>query len=169
NRLRRQLYIVIAKLVIERERSRSPAETAHKNRFGRLERFREVLRQNRYAFGKNHRGLNDILQLPNIAGPIVVLQQLHRACIDLAGRFVISGGIRLDEVIGQYGNVLRPFPKTRRFNLEDVDTEEQIVAKSPLLNHLRERPVSGKQNSRLQRNRAISAYPAKLPLLKNPQ
>ena len=82
------------------------------------------------AFGHHNRTIDDIAQLPNIAGPMVGQQP----CIGSFGKLYLGFAVLISEVIvekvDQHLNIA--FPVSKRGNVQFIDTEtvEQIFAKT---------------------------------------
>jgi len=67
----------------------------------------------RRAVGKDHRTLDEILQLTNVPRPMPTRELPHGRGGNRFDLFVHSAAVLLDEVAGQQGNVLRAFTQRR--------------------------------------------------------
>src|SRR5438552_3287927 len=80
------------------------------------------------AAPQNHRTLNDVLHLTDIAGPLVLLEQRHRLRRDAANAFPLRGADLFDEMRHENRNVLTPFAQGRELNRDDVQAIEEILS-----------------------------------------
>src|SRR5215831_20307468 len=61
----------------------------------------------RVAVAENDGSLDDILQLSNVAGPVVGLEQFHRSAVNRSDLLGFSSRIAVDEIFDEQGNVTR--------------------------------------------------------------
>ena len=76
--------------------------------------FGKALGQNRMTLLERHGSLDDILQLADVAGPLVGLEQLHRLLGQSVDRFSHLLGILAEEMLRQEGDVLRALTERRQ-------------------------------------------------------
>src|SRR5262249_40325566 len=75
---------------------------------------------------EDYRALNNVLQLANVARPLISLAEFHRALFDLTDALRHLLGKPLDEVFDENRNVLWPFAERRDIKGKDVQAVEQI-------------------------------------------
>ena len=80
---------------------------------------------------KNHRSLDDILELANVSRPMIGLAQLQRILADVADLLSSLFGIALHEVFDQHRNVFFSVPEGWHMNRENVQPVEKVGAKCP--------------------------------------
>ena len=86
--------------------------------------------------GKNHRSLDEILQLPHIAGPVIGLERFHGLRRDRLDAFLHPLGEFLSKVSDQQGNIFRALTQGRHRDRKDLEPVIEVAAKPLLLHHL---------------------------------
>ena len=81
---------------------------------------------------ERHRTFEHVFELADIAGPVVLHQQLHRRPRDAGHRFLHLLGVLGEEVLRQQRDVLAPLAQRRQANRNHVDPIEQIFAEAAL-------------------------------------
>ena len=106
----------------------------------RFRKCRHACRQNRkrnlFPIGEDDCTLDRILELPNIARPIVAGQREHRVFSKAVDRLVVFICIQLQEVHGQKLHVVLALTKRRNSNIDDIQAIEKIFAKALLFDFL---------------------------------
>ena len=77
---------------------------------------------------QQHRPLDDVLQLADVAGPAVRRHRVHRRPIEPVDVPIGRLGRFADEVVDQQRDVTGPLPQRRNDEVDDVDSVEQIFA-----------------------------------------
>src|SRR3984893_18040244 len=76
---------------------------------------------------EDHRPLDHVLQLADVSGPVVRLQQIEALLVDAAEALPGFGRETVDEVLDQHRNVFAAFPQRRYLDGKDVQAVEQIA------------------------------------------
>src|SRR3954462_13693362 len=119
----------------------------------------EVYRQQHRPTGEDHRSLDGMLKLPNVAGPIMSLQQSQRV-----GRysrellFRVTRGVRR-ESISQERDVLHSIAEWRNLNWNHAESEEQNATEAAGLRFCSQVAICGRDdpNVYLDRRRPTDA------------
>src|SRR5258708_38361375 len=91
----------------------------------------------------DHGALNEVLQLPDIARPIVALEDFHRVIGDMVDHLALAFGELLNEVSGQQWDILFAFAQRRECDWKDIQAVVQIGAKFAFLDQPPKIVVSG--------------------------
>src|SRR5262245_54699886 len=83
------------------------------------------------ARAQNHRSLDHILQLTDVAWPIVRLQQVQRLLVDRMDLFARPAGVALHEVLDQHQEILFPCPERGHFKGKDIEAVIEILTEAP--------------------------------------
>src|SRR5260221_10466553 len=83
----------------------------------------------RVPTAKDHRALYDVLQLANIARPVVGLAELQGLLVDLPDVLSSLRRIAPDELLDKHRNIALTVTQRRHFDREDVQPVEKIRAK----------------------------------------
>src|SRR5438552_2009179 len=121
------------------------------------------------AAPQDHRPLDDILHLADIAGPRVLLEKRHGLRRDAANAFPQCGADLLDEMRHENRNVLTPFAQGWELNRDDVQTIEEILSKDSVRDRARELAIRGGDQSDVDSDVADVADPPDLSLLNRAQ
>jgi hypothetical protein len=78
------------------------------------------------AAAQDHRSLDDVLQLTNVARPCIPFAEFQRARLDPANPLGHLFGKSFDEVLDQNRNVLSPFSQRRHVNGKHVQPVKQV-------------------------------------------
>ena len=131
-------------------------------RQGQIEAEPRPLRQNNCA-------LHDILQLSQVARPIVLHQQCgvvvgesHRGAIQLRGK-------ARGKVMREGRNVFTPLPKRRELQGEDAYSIEEILPETPRGDFDSEISVGGGKEPHIHGARPVITDALELPLLQHPE
>ena len=82
---------------------------------------------------KRHRPLNGVLKLANIAGPVIIHEQLQCSRCDLFNFLLIITDEARQEVVRQVGNVFFVITQRRDVNGNNIEPIIQILPEGPLL------------------------------------
>jgi len=121
------------------------------------------------AFGQNHPTLNDILQLANVAGPIVALQFLHVELGQARTRNSKPAGGLFDKVISKRFHIFEALSQRRNFDGENAKTVIEVEAETPCFGLREEIAIGSSYETDLYRSRALVSHALKLPFLQNAQ
>ena len=81
------------------------------------------------AAAKDHRSLNDVLQLTDISRPRIQLALFQRIPVDFANLLPGFLCVAFYEILHQHRNVLPPFAQRRHLNRENVQPVKQVGSK----------------------------------------
>ena len=118
---------------------------------GRPNRFRKIFQSDRRLLREPDQLLDDVLQLPNVAGPAVAHQRLLRACATSAERRA------REEVFRQGRNVFGTFAKRRHLDLDDPQPIEQVFPELAGGDALRQIAVGGRDQADVDCLRLLAA------------
>ena len=110
-----------------------------------------------------------VLELPDIAGPVVSLQQL------VGGRFESLDPLSelareaADKELGELGDVLLPLAKRRHVDRHDVEAVVEVLAELPVGDHLGQAPVGRRDDTHVALQGPRAAEPLELVLLEHTQ
>src|SRR5215467_5475500 len=88
---------------------------------------RQRVRLERVPASENQRALDDVLQLADVPGPAIVLEDRERLRADALHRLAELGGDFPDEVRRQERDVLPAVAKRRQIDRNDVEPIEEIL------------------------------------------
>src|SRR6187549_3746632 len=106
----------------------------------------------------NDQPLSDVLELPDIPGPVIRQQALHRDGTDLRNRQSMDVRKRFQEVMKEARYVIPAFAQRRDFDVNDFQPVKQIFAKALVGNTGYQVAVRGRDDANVERRqRAIGA------------
>ena len=89
----------------------------------------EVARRHGVAVRQRERPLDQVLELADVARPVVALEHLHRVDRDLAQRATsICSAVLLQEEVDQERDVLAPLAQRRQVDRDDVEAVVEVLA-----------------------------------------
>src|SRR6185369_7840 len=91
--------------------------------------------------------LDYVLQLTNVARPVMLSQCLLEIQSETMNVFVVGLRKCLQEVLGEQRDVFRSLPQGRHVDADDGNTEIQIFPKAPFLHHLFQIAAGGAKDS----------------------
>ena len=121
------------------------------------------------ACREDGRTLQDVVQLPHIAGPGIGLQLGPHRRGQLDGGTAVLPGEALQEGFGQIGDVSRPLPQGRDVNGEDAQPVEQVLAEAPFGHGLPQVLMGGGQQPYIHPPGLLAAQGIDLALLDGAQ
>src|SRR5262245_2992602 len=83
------------------------------------------------ARAQNHRSLDHILQLTDVARPIVRLQQVQRLLVDRTNLFARPAGVALHEVLDQHQEIVFAFPERGHLKGKDIEAVIEVLTEAP--------------------------------------
>src|SRR5439155_18238291 len=122
-----------------------------------------------FAVAQHDSPLDDILQLANVAGPIVSLKQLQ--CLRPYVPDLFSGHLRvaLDQVFDEQRNVVRPLAQRGSLDWEDAQPVEEILAECAHSHGSFQVAVRSSQHAHVHGYRLAAPDPFKFSLLEHAQ
>uniref|UniRef100_A0A0N5A5Z1 PE-PGRS family protein n=1 Tax=Parastrongyloides trichosuri TaxID=131310 RepID=A0A0N5A5Z1_PARTI len=118
---------------------------------------------------QQHRAVHGVFQLAHVAGPAVSDQGASGLRADGARRHAVGGGVFLDEVVGQHGDVAGAFAQRRQAQVHDVQPVQQVFAERPLGHRLGQVAVGGGDDADVDGHRLGAADAVDHPLLNGAQ
>src|SRR5438874_7152970 len=94
----------------------------------RHQQGRQVRRRDEIGVRENRRTLHDVAQLADVAGPRILLEDLHRILIDGAHRLAVDGVELVEEPLDQERHVLTALAQRRKLDGKDVQAIIEIFA-----------------------------------------
>src|SRR3989475_9380324 len=139
---------------------------------GRRSAFRlqpRVVDRECFALTQHDATLDHVLQLTDIARPVVRLQECHRALLD--ARDPLGGALRepFHEVLDEDGQVVRPLPQRRDRDRKHIQSIEQIGAECAARDRCLEILIGGDDDAHVHRDGMTAADPFDFPLLQHAQ
>ncbi len=113
--------------------------------------------------------LDDVLQLSNVAGPVVSQQGVHHLGGDIAYHLAVPGSRLLDEIPDQCRNVPAAFAEGRQFDGHHTESVEEVSAEASLFDGALQNFPGSCKDPHVDRPCLRGAQPFELPLLKYPQ
>ena len=113
--------------------------------------------------------LDDVLQLPDIAGIAVALEPLHGLGRQREAVSLIEPGVALDEVLGQERDLLGALAQRRHLDLDHVEAVVEILAEAPGGHGLLDVLVGGGQHAHVHLDGVAAAHAGELPVLEHVQ
>ena len=110
-----------------------------------------------------------VLELADVARPVVPLQQLQRLARDAGHRLVHLLGVLREEVLGEQRDVLAPLAQRRQHDRDDVEAVVQVLAEPALGDGLGQVLVGGGDDPDVGLQFLEAADAAEAPLLQHAQ
>ena len=144
---------------------------------GRLLRLRtgdgtpqvEVLHLDYVPFREDHRTLEDVLKLPDIAVEVMPAQQVQGLGSEACDPGAHAPVVLAYDGCGQKRDVLAALPQWRNLDPHDVEAVEEVLAEGAFLDHGLEVLVRRGNDARVDRHGSRPAQPCDLPLLEHTQ
>src|SRR4051794_11179948 len=134
-----------------------------------------LFRQPRLVDGKhltgaqNHGPLDHVLQLTDVAWPVVGLQQVQRLLVDRADVLTRAGGVALHEVFDEHQDVVLAFSKGRYLDGEHIEAIEQVLSEASDRRRSPEIAVRRSDDPNVNADWLRAPDSFELPLLQDPQ
>src|SRR5262249_10612260 len=124
---------------------------------------------NPWAAAQDHRALDGILELANVAWPRIAHQARHRLIVHAGHQLPDSASMLLHEMRGEQWNVVGPITQRRHLDRDDVETVIQILLKEAGVDHLHEVAIRCGDDTYIDAFRALRAKRFDFAFLKHPQ
>src|SRR6185437_1927257 len=82
------------------------------------------------AIGEEYRAFDGVLQFPDVTGPEVIHQRLHRRLIEAGEMFAITRRLALEEVSCKCRDVFAALAQRWQSELDRIETEQQVFAEA---------------------------------------
>src|SRR5579863_3776125 len=128
-----------------------------------------VSRLQHTSFGQRAGSLNNVLQLADIARPVIVHQNLHRRGRNALYRFAGFSAESRDEKLDKVRNIFLAFTQRSNVDRHDVQAVVKIFAKSALLERRAQVAVGRGDEAHIDLHRTGAAEALELALLQNTQ
>src|SRR5205085_11822776 len=109
--------------------------------------------------------LDDVLELPDISGPVVFHEALESLFADRRGLRRRAVAMFREEVLDERGNVLLAIAERRHMDVDDVEPVEEVIAELLLLDLPLQVFVGRADDADVDLDRQRRADPLDLPLL----
>lgn len=119
--------------------------------------------------GKNDGALNDVLEFPDIARPVVGNERRQSLVRDVRDGFADPVGERFDEVPHQGHDVVAPFTQGRQVNGKDIQAVVEIAAEFITPDQLTQIAVGGGDNPYVDAVRLTAAQAFEFLFLQDPK
>src|SRR5713101_815678 len=117
------------------------------------------------SVAQDYRALDYILQLANVARPVVSLEHLQGFLAYVSNLFANCLGIAIDQVFDQQRNVVNALTQCRYANRENIQTVEQILTERAFSYGCTQVPIRSGKYSHVHRNRLAATHALEFPLL----
>ena len=127
-----------------------------------------MLQFQRVAVTEIHGVFQHIVELPDVSGPVIALEELHDLTgdgLDLLGHLLVQP---LQLIVRKQRDVLRPLAEGGDVDIHHVQPVVEVLPELPVLHHLPEILVGGGNDPNVHRLR-LAAHSGDLPLLQDPQ
>ncbi len=116
---------------------------------------------------KDHCSLNKVLQFPNVSGPAVSHQGIHRIWGDIVKLLVHFSRVQSGEVPYQFRNVFRALPEGRNVDRKYFQPIVKVLAKCSLLYHRCQIAMRGGDQADVDFVRAVASESIELLFLQD--
>ena len=118
---------------------------------------------------QNHGPLDHILQLTDVARPVVGLQQIQRLLVNRADGLARPGGVAVHEVFDEHQDVVLAFSKGRHLDGEHVEPIEQVLSEASIRHRGAEITIGRGDDTHVNADRLRASDPLKFPFLQDSQ
>src|SRR5574337_63912 len=109
-------------------------------------------------FREQDRPLDHCLQLPDIAGPVIVEKESHRPITDPLDRLARALSVFCDEILDELRDVGTSLAEGWDHKGDDVQPIEQVLPEEPIFDRLGRIPVGGGDHANVNVNLLFSPY-----------
>ena len=114
--------------------------------------------------------LDDVLEFPDVAGPVVGSELANRRFGEPGRWFHVQlPGLAGNKASGQLRDILFPGPQWRHPDGKDVEAEPEVLTKPFLFDHGKQVPVGGHNHAHIHGDGPAAPHPVELQGLENPQ
>src|SRR2546428_4026527 len=110
-----------------------------------------VIYRKRLTVAENHRTLDHILQLAHVARPVIGLEEVQGALVDMANAFASSFGVAIDQILDQDGNVVAALPQCGHSKREHVEAVEEVLSERTFSDGYAPVPICRREHSYVNR------------------
>ena len=121
------------------------------------------------ALGQQHGALDGVLELADVAGPLIAHEELQRVRLEPDDLLLQLTRESTDEEVGQLGDVVLALAQRRHLHRHDVEPVVQVLAELAGLDHRRQIAVGRGNQSNVHLDRPRAAEPLELVLLQHAQ
>src|SRR4030095_5289961 len=123
----------------------------------------------RVAIAENDGPLDDVLQLTNVARPLICLEELHRPTLDRPDFLGFSSRIAVDQIFDEQGNVTHAISQRWDLDRKHIQPIKEILPEGAGGHGRLEVAIRCGQNSDVDRDRMTTADTLQFPLLEHAQ
>jgi hypothetical protein len=111
--------------------------------------------------------MNHVLEFPNIAWPVIVLEKLRSPLIDASNPFAGVRSVALNEVLGEQQDVFTTLAKRRYMDGKYVQPIEEVQSKFSRINRSGQIAVCSRYDANVNRDTPISSDALEFAFLKH--
>ena len=121
------------------------------------------------AGAENHRPLDDVLQLTNVARPVVGEQQVQRLLVNRAEMSPHPRGVPLHEVLNQHRDVVFSGSKRRHVDRKDIQPIKQVSPETANPDRGVQITIRGRYETNVDTDRLGASHALEFTFLEHPQ
>src|SRR5580704_2755640 len=137
--------------------------------FGSYVREPGLIHEESLPFRQNYRPLDYILQLADVARPIVSVEEFNRLLVYAPNLLAQFLGIAVDQVSDQQGNIAIALAQCRQANRKNVEAVKQILTKPALGHRCSQVSIRSGNHPYVNGYRLTAPHSFEFPFLKNSQ
>src|SRR5262245_26587735 len=118
---------------------------------------------------ENDGSLHDVLQLPDVAGPVVRPQKLQRRFVDTSDPLAHAAGVSMRKVLDEQGNVFRAFAQGGQLQRKDVQSVEEVCSELAPRDGLFQISIGRGDHSDVGADRTAASHALELAFLQDSQ
>src|SRR5262249_39668234 len=118
---------------------------------------------------QNDGSLHNVLQLSDVAGPVVRPQKLQRRFVDTSNLLSHATGVPMCEVLHEQGNVLAAFAQGGQLQRKDVQSIEEVRSELASGDSLFQISIGRSDHSHVGADRPAASHALELALLQDSQ
>ena len=120
--------------------------------------------------GREHDGaLDRVLELPDVARPVVALEERERVGTQLEARLVVLAAVLVEEAVREQGHVLPSLAQRRQLDHDHVQPVEEIFPKGAVVDEALQIDVRRRDDAHVDLDGIDAAQSHELALLDDPQ
>ena len=120
-------------------------------------------------FRQNHRPLDYILQLPDVAGPIICVEEFDRLLVYVSNLLAQFLGVAIDQVSDQQGNIANALAQCWQSNRNNVEAIKQVLTERAFSYRLSQVSIRSGYHPYVNGHCLSAAHSLEFTLLKNSQ
>src|SRR5258707_1509804 len=129
----------------------------------------KMLGLDQFAVAKNHGPFDRVAKLTNVAGPLIVFQNIQSIRVDTGDALTGIGVELFNEVLDQNRNVIASLPQGRKRNLKDIQSKVEVFPEAAVLDLRLQVPIGRRHQSDIDLDLHFTAAASKPGFLQHPQ